>query len=281
VTTVINIDDVAALRRALGGKDIDVQVQRASLRTALAAVLPHVGDLVSLDRVRLQFVDDTGLVAIGASGYTVAIAQVRVDHVERLPELAVIDIEARSAREVLAVLVPPRDKDARGQWNTESFRVTATNEEVTFTEEGAILEGRSLTVPRLPHTDDEGRPTIYPDFPRKIAQLLDAPVAEAGEVDVALNPDLLGAWIKTAKVLETSLEVSPRRGHVDARRGLWVVRAGYERVVGALVPIHADEDHIDNVSPMWSRLLWRLVADLPTTPAGAAGSTDDEETDRD
>lgn len=254
--SVVNINDPAALVHALraGDTTADFDLGRGSLRSALAAVLPHVGDLMSLDRVRLQFEPDAGMVTIASNGVSVAVASVHVDSTGDGQGPCVVDIEGRSAREVLAVLVPPRDKEARGNWDAESFRVTATDEEVTFTEESELLDGRSLTVPRLPHRDDEGRHTIYPDYPRRVAELLEAPLAH--DVDTALGPDLLGAWIKTAKVVDSALEVSPRQ-RPDGKPGMWAVSVG-GRVVGGLVPRHPDEDHQDRVLPTWARRLWRV-----------------------
>jgi hypothetical protein len=166
----------------------------------------------------------------------------------------VIDIEGRSAREVLAVLTPPRDKESRANWNAEAFRVTATDEEVTFAEESELLDGRALTVPRLPHLDDEGRHTIYPDYPRRVAELLEAPLVHG--VDTALSSDLLTAWIKTARVLDSALDVTPRQ-RPDGKPGLWAVNVG-GYAVGAIATRHPDEDHQDAVLPAWARRLWRL-----------------------
>ena len=266
--TVVNINDPAALVRALrtGDTTVDFELGRGALRTALAAVLPHVGDLMSLDRVRLQFDPDAGMVAIASNGSSVAIASVAVHSTGDGQGPCVLDIEGRSAREVLAVLVPPRDKDARANWAAEAFRVTATDEEVTFAEESELLDGRSLTVPRLPHRDDEGRHTIYPDYPRRVAELLEAPLAH--DVDTALSPDLLSAWVKTARVLEFALEVSPRQRD-DGKPGMWASNVG-GRVVGGLVPRHPDEDPEDRVLPAWAHRLWRVRTATNDLSGGAS-----------
>nr|WP_328799006.1 DNA translocase FtsK [Puerhibacterium puerhi] len=233
---------------------VDVYVGRATLRMALAAVLPHVcadDNIPALQRVRLQFVDDSTVLALALDRYTAAAARISVHDVLELPELATVDIEPRSAREVLAVLTPPRDKDARHQWEQDAFHLYVTAKDVTFTEEDAFLDGRSLTVPRIP-TDDVVRPGGgFPDVPRLIASTLSLPTRE--EVRQGLNTELLTRWVKTANVYQYPLKVTPRRHPTSDRVAGWTVRVGDvdECAVGVIMPIDLDAEEAHAADNAW------------------------------
>ncbi|MFD6178092.1 MULTISPECIES: DNA translocase FtsK [unclassified Isoptericola] len=241
---------------------VDVYVGRASLRMALAAVLPHVStedELPVLQRVRLQFVDDKTVLAVALDRYTAAAAYIEVQDVLELPELATVDIEPRSAREVLAVLTPPAEKHARAQWETQAFHLVVTPHEVTFTEEGALLDGRSLTVPRIP-TDDVVRPGGgFPDVPRLIAATLGLPAAD--QLRTALNPVLVTRWVKTANVYGLPLEVTPRAGRDEFHDGAWTVRVDNGQVVGVIMPMSRDAVAQMEHETRWANLLRRAAGD--------------------
>lgn len=262
--------------KALGAPPVDVYVGRASLRMALAAVLPHAStedEIPVLNRVRLQFVDDETVLAIALDRYTAAAAKISVQDVLELPELATVDIEPRSAREVLAVLTPPANKDARAQWEAEAFHLIVTGTEVTFAEEGALLEGRSLTVPRIP-TDDVVRPGgSFPDVPRLIASTLGLPPASA--VRQGLNPVLVTRWVKTANVYQLALEVTPRQQPSSDRPAAWSVRVDDDRVVGLLMPVRFEEDIAEQRDVEWTQVLRRAAGEYrgeePETLAEAVG----------
>lgn len=266
---------------------IDIYVGRASLRAALAAVLPHVcadDEIPALHRVRLQIVDAGMVLACALDRFTAAAAKIVVHDVVDLPELAAIDIEPRSAREVLAVLTPPRDKETRSQWNTEAFHLVVSETEVTFTEEGALLDGRSLTVPRIPSDD----PTFggFPDVPRLIGRHMD--YAPLPEVRQGLAPQLLTRWVKTAAVYESSipLEVTPRHRPGHGLCG-WTVRAGDNQAAGVLMPARVEVDVMAEADFEWASLLARaagttiadLSADASTTGAHLYTSPDDQDGD--
>jgi len=253
---------------------VDVYVGRASLRMALAAVLPHVStedELPVLQRVRLQFVDDKTVLAIALDRYTAAAAHIEVHDVLELPELATVDVEPRSAREVLAVLTPPAEKHARAQWETQAFHLVVTPTEVTFTEEGALLDGRSLTVPRIP-TDDVVRPGGgFPDVPRLIAATLGLPAAD--QLRTALNPVLVTRWVKTASVYQLALEVTPRAGRDEFHDGAWTVRVDNGQVVGVIMPMNRDAvDQLEHEN-RWANLLRRAAGDYRSHPDTAAEET--------
>jgi hypothetical protein len=244
---------------------VDVYVGRSTLRLALAAVLPHVcadDNIPALQRVRLQFVDDSTVLALALDRFTAAAARVTVQDVLELPELATVDIEPRSAREVLAVLTPPRDKDARNQWEQDAFHLYVTAKDVTFTEEDAFLDGRSLTVPRIP-TDDVVRPGGgFPDVPRLIASTLSLPTRE--EVRQGLNTELLTRWIKTANVYQYPLKVTPRRHPTSDRVAGWTVRIGDvdESAVGVIMPIDLDTEEAHKADNAWFGRLSRAAGDF-------------------
>lgn len=240
---------------------LDVGIGRASIRCALAAVLPHVGRTQVSSRVRLTFESDTRLLVSAGDGYTLAAARVEVHYADALPELAVLDLEPRSVREILAVFTPPSDKDERAMWNDEAFRLVVTDTEVTMTEESAILDGRSLTVPRLaPLGDDE---TSYPDAPGHIARFLSAPVA--ADLATQVNPNLLARFITSAKAY--GKDVPPLDLVLRKAPSIYGYTVALSSdLVGVLLPIHQSEDSAAwnaGLATEWARTLHPLGRQVP------------------
>ena len=216
---------------------LDVAIGRASVRCALAAVLPHVGRTTVAARVRFTFESDTRLLVSAGDGYTIAVARVAVHQVDALPELAVVDLEPRSVREILAVFTPPSDKSEQAMWNEEAFRLVVTDTEVTITETSQILDGRSLTVPRLaPLGEDE---SSYPDVPGHVAGYLEAPVTTEATARVA--PNLLARFVTSAKAYGKDvpeLDLVLRKGP-----GCYGFTVSLGRdLVGVLLPVRVSED---------------------------------------
>lgn len=176
---------------------LDMQVTRASLRCALAGILPHTGDTVSLARIRLVLTDEKTLICLASSGSTALAARAHVQGVAWADELPVVDIEPRSAREILAVFIPPRDKDERSSWERQAFRVRVTDDELTVSEPAGMLDDldRTLVVPRLPPDADEARK--FPDLARLLLSAINEREAKRSRARVTVK--LVEPFLKSAK----------------------------------------------------------------------------------
>ncbi|MBN0039367.1 hypothetical protein JN535_04155 [Cellulosimicrobium cellulans] len=218
---------------------LEVLVGRASVRCALAAVLPHVGGTETTSRVRFTFESGTRLLVSATDGSTLAVARAHVTGVVALPELAVVDVEPRSVREVLAVFTPPSGKDDRAMWNEESFGLTVTEDEVSWVERSEILDGRSLTVPRLPDLGDD---RSYPDVPHHLTRFLQAPLS--ARPDATAAPKLLARFVTSAKAWgdDLQLDLAYRSGPSG-----FTVQVG-DDFAGVLLPIHRDEERNEFVA---------------------------------
>lgn len=229
----------------------DIGLGRASLRKALAAVLPHVGKNLALGRVRLLMHSDEHLFAIATDGYSTGIARVAVHEVYALPDLPCIDIEPRTAKELLAVFTPPKDKDQRSVWETESFRVVATKDQVTVTEESELADNRRLEVPRL------GEPEYYPNVTEVTTTHLTSTPSYTKRV--AVNPGYLARFIASSKVYDgEQLLVEPRHG---AKAKGFTFRVG-EDFAGILLPQHLEPAEIAAGDAWWVELIGTLTTPM-------------------
>jgi hypothetical protein len=220
----------------------EVLIPRGDTRSALAAALPHVGgdpDHVT-SRVRLSFVAAGGdpgvhLLVSAADGYSAAVSRVYLHEVVQLPALAVVDLPVQSVKDVLAVFKPPPGKDARQVWLAESFRLVVDDEDTTWEEAGQLLDGRSLTVPRLaPLPDSE---TAYPDVPGVLVRTLASPLVEGQAF--AVSATLLARVVASAKAHgEGRVDVA----HHEPRRGRMFVWSAGPNLLGAVSPIRLDDD---------------------------------------
>lgn len=226
---------------------VEVLVPRGAIRAALAAALPHTGANPEhvTSRVRLSFVTGSGdvgvhLVVSASDGYTAVASRVWLHEVTQLPSLAVVDLPVQSAKDVLAVFKPPSGRDDRQVWEHESFRLVVDDEDTTWDEAGQLLDGRSLTVPRvapLPAAE-----TAYPDVPGVIARAL---VSVASEKPLeAVSPTLLARVVTSAKAHgEQRVELERRRLQF---KELVVWTAG-PNLIGALSVIAVDGDGVADV----------------------------------
>ena len=236
---------------------VDISVGRASLRQALAAVLPHVGDIGDRDRVRLMAASPERLIVVATDGFSVGTARVFVHDVAALPELPVIDLEPRAARELLAVFTPPKDRNAKAIWESEAFRLVATEHTVTVTEESELGDNRVLEVPRLPDPDS------YPPVLSTLAEHLRAAPSYIDRI--GLNPAYLARFIASAKAYGSDrLLITPRHG---VRAHGTTFRVDETDFAGLLLPQHLTED-TTAADRTWAGVLLTL-ADAETTATAA------------
>ncbi|KZM78383.1 hypothetical protein [Cellulosimicrobium sp. I38E] len=248
---------------------LEVQIGRASTRCALAAVLPHVGSTETLSRVRFTFESARRLLVSASAGSTAAVARIHVHDVVALPELAVVDLEPRSVREVLAVFTPPSNKDERAMWNEEAFTLRITHDEVSWLEDSPVMEGRSLSVPRLPALGESE--SSYPDIPGVTARFLDTPPDESA--DASVNPQLLARFVTSAKAYGDDglrLEMALRKG-IGAYG--WTVQVDRD-FVGILLPIHrrdTEQPELADTRQRWADRLRPLARPEPRPALVRAG----------
>lgn len=213
---------------------VEARLRRGDVRAALLATVPHAPsdpDHLS-SRIRLAFVDAETLVVSACDGTTGGLARVTVSGIDAMSgALPTFDLPLDSVKDLLAVFKPPSNADARQAWNDEDLRLELTDRDTTWTESGAFVDGKALTVARLaPLPDDE---TAYPDLPAVLGHYIAA--AHRVDHDVTVNPNLLARFVAAAKAYAGDTVIWR---HVYAPRGL-VVHIG-RAYIGLLLTIHDD-----------------------------------------
>ncbi len=183
------------------GPKVEVLAAAGSLRAGLLAARPHLPSEPTDERARVrlsfttaEFDPHAQLLVSASDSYTAVVSRVVLHEVVALPALAVVDLPPESVRDVLAVFRPPSGKDARAAWLSSSLRVVLTADECTVEEAGALVDGKSLTVPVLAPLSESD--TAYPDVPGVIARVLEEPPA-VGESCV--QPSMLAAALESAR----------------------------------------------------------------------------------
>jgi hypothetical protein len=244
-----------------------VMLRRGDLRPALAACLAHAGrdDDDTFGRIRIAVASSSMAVVSAIDGYSAGVAAVAV-HDLQTDELPVVDLPLESVHDVLAVFKPPSGRDERAMWDDESLRVDITDEAVTWTEAGAFMEGKALTVPRIVQVAVD----TYPDVPRFIRRfLLDShPTGH----DARASSTLMARFVAAAKVFGAPLVIR----HTSTPRGL-VILAG-PRFIGVLTlteglddpDAHKTDAKVQTWRDSWAEHLAPLVGEQPAAPIAAA-----------
>jgi len=247
-------------------------VDLADLRAGLTAVLPHASTSRKddrLKRVRLTpFGQNVELTA--TDRYTAALALVSIW--ESDGDCDVVDLSLEDVRKVLAVFPPPTDGEV-------AIDIRVSTSEVTFTDVAGLVDGESLTLPRVAASE------AFPELRHLFA---------GRRLDGGGTPQQGGTWFP-AKLLARFQAAHRAYGEhliFDLPAGpgtAWVVRCG-ESFLGMLVPVSPDEDarieakrHVED----WHRRLDDAAdADtapefvlLPTTFVGPRHDRDDEDAD--
>lgn len=254
-----------------------IEVPRGELRAALSAVLPSAGreseQTPELGRVRLH-PSPEALLVWATDNLTTALA--RIEHPEYFSEvLDTWDMPASAVKKVLQVFMAPSNPDSREMWNDQMMRVEVGEHQVTVTEAGSLVDGQSLTVPRVVTTGEDR----YPDVPRVLTALGDRTLEEPG-ASVRVNMVALARFASAAKAYSDVLpivQLVPSHGS-----GLLLVRIG-EAFVGS-VPAYPTADErgdtlaaravvIREQTGWWSELLTPLHR--PTTIRVDQATVDD------
>lgn len=180
---------------------VEVLAAAGALRAGLLAARPHLPSDPTDERARVrlsfttaEFDPHAQLLVSASDSYTAVVSRVVLHEVVTLPALAVVDLPTESVRDVLAVFRPPSGKDARSAWLSSSLRVVLTADECTVEEAGALVDGKSLTVPVLAPLSESD--TAYPDVPGVIARVLEEPPAMG---ESCVQPSMLAAALESAR----------------------------------------------------------------------------------
>lgn len=233
-------------------------IRRGDFTAALAALLPHSGSEFPYGLIRFTPAAER-LFAWTVNGFTLGAASIKLfEHLDDGGE--VFDVPADSAADLLQVFRATGPTEARAMAENDALRVDVTDQHVTVTELGEIMDGESLQVVPVQRTGED----TYPDVPGVLARLLDAPaVADCAQV----APDRLRAFLAAGKAYGNL--VVARRGE----RAL-VFQAG-PLFMGAAMADRLDErdvKHIDDTTTWWADLLGgyartrRPAADVLRTP---------------
>lgn len=163
--TIINADDLERLndldilRPASARASVDVEV--TDLRAALGSVLPHSptkGEVTVANAAILFRLTARHVFVAATDRITAALAAVSVwKHNE--PELVDFYLTPYDVKRILAVFPSPSGK---GEPDDALIRISLRHPEVTLTEVGGLLEGRSLTVQAAPVRSEAAPATGVP-----------------------------------------------------------------------------------------------------------------------
>jgi len=198
------------------------EVEVEDLRAALTAVLPHVSTDKrnrQLRRVRLTPFGQN-LEVSATDRYTIGLGLVSIWKSDG--EADVIDLDPLEVKQVLTVFTSPPEGEQT------AIEVRATTSELTLTDVGGLIDGKSLTLPRV--TADEGFPSLRDVF---VGRLRGAPHVSGAAWFHAKH---LARFQAAQRVYGHPLVVDRAPGPA----GMWSVRCG-ESFVGLISPVHPDE----------------------------------------
>lgn len=201
-----------------------VTVECGDLRAALLSVLPHVADDQGPEQLqRIHLVPGGVNVEVSATDrYTAALALVSVW--ESDGDCDVLDLTVQDVKQVLAVFpAPPKGVEVK-------IDIRVHRGEVIFTDVSGLVDGKSLTLPRI------GADESFPDLRRVFAgQRLQVGAMPPGGLWV--HSKLLHRFEVAQKVYGHPLLMHPAAGASTA----WTIRCG-GWFLGGLTPAPVGED---------------------------------------
>jgi ribosomal protein S25 len=202
-----------------------VTVDLRDLRSALAAVMPHVASMrhaPSLARVRIT-PQSQNLELSATDRYTIGLALVSIwEHDDSDGDATVIDLYAGDVAKILAVHHEP------GKHDDAHVRIATSEDMVTITDVSGLLEGEALALERVSPSEN------FPDLRKPFATSLRAGHSLAGEF--WLNAPLLHRFEAAQKTYGYPLVIEP-----TSRGGGLVIRCG-DSFLGMLSMVRPDED---------------------------------------
>lgn len=203
-------------------------VDVVDLREGIGAVLPHVSSNKKDDRLRRMRLTPFGqnLEITATDRYTVGLALVSL--FDPAPEVDVIDLHPEDIAQILAVFTAP----PAGEQTLVEIRTTSA--EITLTDKSGLIDGRSLTLPRMA-TDE-----TFPNLRDLFADRMPGAHPAVNMVD----PDGLREVWWRAEHLARFRAAERAYGHplvVTRPLGvLWLIRCG-ESFLGLIAPVRPDD----------------------------------------
>lgn len=205
-----------------------IEVGTADLRAALAAVRVHAcpdKDLPDLHRIRLA-IGRENITVTATDRFTAGLAIASVWRGLDGDLVCTVDLLPADAGKLLSIF--PAGKES-GDEPSYRLRIDIAPERVTVTDCSGLIDGRALTVPRLP-VSDGGLSSI----PASVAAHTNS--APTMLADMSVGGELLGRFKAASTAYKKSLEIE---AHTAGRALL--IRCG-ESFLGLLMPRDQNED---------------------------------------
>lgn len=198
-------------------------VETVDLRAALIAVAPHASpdkDDPTLHRVRCDL-DDQHITVTATNRYTAGLAIASVwDHGDG--EIGSFDLSPTDVKELLSLFKGQGGEDEVG----DTLELDVGKSELTVTDTGGLFNGKSLTLPRLPHG------TSFPGITALIAQSAHQLTQGAGRWIVDGN--LQALFARASRAYGRALAVTPTKKKAQ------LVSCG-DSFLGLIMPIVSEQ----------------------------------------
>ncbi|RBO87559.1 hypothetical protein [Nocardia puris] len=218
------------------------------MRMALTSVLAHIStdkEDTTLHRVRLTF-DRAHLTVTATDRITMALAIVSVWQNDQ-SEPVVVELLPDDARKILNVF--KEGQRGGGDDGPEyRLRLEVDDERITATDCSGLIDGRSLTLPRLATED------ALAAVAARVAEVHDGQTAAL--LDITVSGDSLARFKVAAKTYGSLLTFEPRE------HGMLLVRCG-ESFLGLMYSRRLDlvmREQLDDYTQGWSARLPSIVA---------------------
>lgn len=228
--------------------DLTIKVGTGDFRQALTAVRVHAcadAEVPTIHRIRLA-IDRENLTVTATDMYTAGLAIVSIWDGPGPDETVTVDLLPDDVAKLLTIHKGGKDKADEPEL---MLRLDITGDRVTVTDCSGLVDGRALTIPRLP-TDGGPLCTI----PGLILKQHTSPVTET---DVIVSGDAIARFRSAAATYGDPLAVE---GHSGVRALL--VRCG-ESFLGLLMPSTLGETEVGRMrdwSEGWDRRLPAVAA---------------------
>ncbi|MCZ2837167.1 DNA translocase FtsK [Modestobacter sp. VKM Ac-2985] len=201
-----------------------ITVGTTDLRAALQAVAPHAyrkSNLADLHRIRCD-IGTHNLTVTATNRWTAGMAIVSIwDNHDA--EAGPFDISPTDAAEILALF---RGTGGGEEEAGDTLELELTGKELTVTDTGGLFNGKSLTLPRLPHG------TGYPDVAKFVNRAVRNTRVDGGRW--IADGTMLGLFIKATRAYGQLLTLEPTKW------GTQVIGCG-ESFLGVYAPTRDEE----------------------------------------
>lgn len=225
-------------------------VETTDLRSALLAVAPHasrIKDDNTLHRIRCELDATEHLTVTATNRYTAGLAVASVWE-NNDGEIGAFDLSPTDVSELLALFKGTGGTDGEVG---DTLEIQVTRTELTVTDTGGLFNGKSLTLPRLPHG------ASFPGITALIAAAVHHPARESGRWMV--DGKLLALFSRAATAYGRALTLAP------ARKQQQLVTCG-DSFLGLVMPIVSEEleQEVNGWLVDWHRRLPDAEVDVKT-----------------